>query len=751
MFAERLGADSTRLSPSYPGDGSGGPACDVAAMLESRVVNRGALNLFTNRTADARDVERVDYLFDSGLLAPLTPEGLAGAGHIVSEKDGNNRLKIAAVLSLDVFGRPASYGPLVLVQEIGCMDPELCYGLTDVTHDYAFFGSDSLTADGYPAEEERSTETVSMAFVSSERLGLEPGRRYFGFSLFADDVDTDEHDPLDPGTFPDDTEDAHLVPGDSADVYGGLGGWFIDDALSVGSGRVFLDENGDGLPGDDEAGIADIGIELYRDTDGDGVLDPGRDEPLGNAIDTDRSGLFVLPGLPDGQYIAVLREDDPELPAGLELAAGGNPRPFAISGGDVDTLDFAFTDGGGAGGGNAGAGGDDAGGTTAGGDDGGGATAGGDDAGNADAGGDDAGGATAGGDDAGNTDAGGDDAGGATAGGDDAGNTDAGGDDAGGATAGGDDAGNTDAGGDDAGGATAGGDDAGNTDAGGDDAGGATAGGDDAGNTDAGGDDAGNTDAGGDDAGGATAGGDDAGNTDAGGDDAGNTDAGGDDAGGATAGGDDAGNTDAGGDDAGGATAGGDDAGNTDAGGDDGGLTPTDPDPGASRDDAVTRAEADRFPVVQSVPTELDVLANDSDGAGEGLTIIRVAEPPNGTAEIVDGPNGRQEILYTSDVGYFGDDVFVYEIRDGDGSGTSGTVTANVLRSDINGNGTDDFIECGCTDLTLETGVHGSGVGRASFALLALVAGGALLRRRRVGASDGRRAFDRVAVGEKGR
>ena len=146
------------------------------------------------------------------------------------------------------------------------------------------------------------------------------------------------------------------------------------------------------------------------------------------------------------------------------------------------------------------------------------------------------------------------------------------------------------------------------------------------------------------------------------------------------------------------------------------------------------------------------MLANDSDGAGQGLTIVRVAEPRNGTAEVVDGENGRQAILYTPDVGYFGNDVFIYEIRDGDGAETAGTVTANVIRfSDLNGNGTNDFVECGCTDLTLETGVHGSGVGRASFALLALVAGGALLRRRRFGASDGRRASDRVAAGEAGR
>ena len=614
IFAERVDGDATRLSPGYPGDGSDGVACDTAAMLASRVFNRGALDLFANPAPDAGGVERADYLFESGILAPVTPEGLAGAGHVVAEKGGDSRLKIAAVLSLDILGQPASYGPLVLVRESGCVDPRLCYGVTDESQDYSFFENGVLSDDAQLAGGQ-SSESVTMAFVSSERLGLEAGRRYFGFSLFADDVDTDDHDPLDPTTFPVDTGVAEASLDSAADVHGGLSGWFIDEALSNGSGRVFLDENGDALPSADEAGIADIQIQLYRDTDGDGFFDPRRDEPVCNATDTDASGLFVLPGLPDGNYFAVLRENDPELPAGLSLESGVNPLPFAVSGGDVDTLHFAFTDGGG-------------------------------DAGNGDADGGDA----DGGADAGN----GDTDGGDTDGGADAGNGDT-------------DGGDTDGGADGGNGDTNGGD---------------TDGGADAGNGDT---DGGDTDGGAD-----------------GGADAGN------------------GDTD------GGDTDGGADAGNGDAGGGE------DPDPGASLDDTTTRAEQDRFDVLQDIATTMDVLANDDDGSGEGLTITSVAVPQNGTAEVIPGVNGEQDmILYTPDDGYFGPDAFIYQIQDGNGFETSGTVTANVIRySDINGNRENDFVECQCTDLTLETGVHGSGIGRSSLALLGLIAGAVLLRRR---------------------
>jgi len=720
LFAERGGDRDGLLSPDYPVD------CDLAGMLRDRAINRGALDLFANEGTDTNDVERVDYLFDSGILAPVTPEGLRRAGHVVAEKGGDDRLKIAAVLSLDVLGQPASYGPPVLVRAVGCMDPAFCYGLGDEMHDYAFFADDASGAVEVPADGRTSVESVAAAFVSSERLGLEAGQRYFGFSLFADDVDTDDHDVSDPDTYPADTGASAGV----ADLHGGLSGYYIDEALSNGTGRAFLDENGNGLPDEDEAGIADIQIQLYRDTDGDGVFDPRRDAPVCNATDTDRSGLFVLPGLPDGDYFAVLRENDPELPAGLSLAEGTNPRPFSVAGGDVDDLNFSFTgDGVGTGGV------DDGGADTAG------AADGGADGGVVDAGGEGGDDAADGGADDGAADAGGEDAGGAdTAGAADEGAADAGGDDAGGADTGDGDDGAVDDGAADAGGtATAGAADAGGGDTGGaadggtDDAGAGTAGVDDGG-ADAGSADAGSTDAGATDAGVTDAGATDAGATDAGATDAGATDAGATDAGGA-----DTGVTDAGATDAGAADAGATDAGATDAGGGDTGATDgggSEPDSGASRDDIQTSTTQDMFDVLQDQFADVDVLSNDVDGSDGGLTIIRVLEPPNGMAEIVELDDGSQVIRYTPDDGFFGTDAFIYEIRDGDGVEQSGTATANVIRyTDINRNGINDFVECECTDLTLETGVNGSGIGRLSLGALALLAAAGVLRaiRRRRG------------------
>ncbi len=183
-----------------------------------------------------------------------------------------------------------------------------------------------------------------MAFVSTAKLGLKPGQRYYGFSVFADDVDADLHNLLDPTTFPTDTADNNIILGDDADIYGGLSGYFVADELSITTGAVFNDINGNGIPDDNEAGISDIQITLYEDVNGNGILDAGTDAQVGDTIDTDMSGNFVLPGLPDNNYIVEMNEQDPDLPAGLVNAPGTNPQPIMIAGGDSDPVYFPFID-----------------------------------------------------------------------------------------------------------------------------------------------------------------------------------------------------------------------------------------------------------------------------------------------------------------------------------------------------------------------------------------------------------------------
>ncbi len=518
IFAQRVGGSATLLSPDYPSDGSGTGNCDMAAMLASRVINRGALDIFSNKVPNPKNVERVDYLFDTGVSAPFSKNAMSRAGHVVAEKRGNNPIQIAAITSLDVFGQPASYGPLVRVNESfhGCDGQEVCYGLTTLRHNYLFFQSDSEGTQGYPNFLKESTESLAMAFVPADELGLYEGQRYFGFSYFAKDVDGNKHQLIDPSSFPNDTADDYIVPGDGADIYGGVSGYFVGDDVSTGTGIVWKDENGDGIPNDNEAGISSITLSLHEDSNSNGVYDAGTDKQIGDSLESDISGNFTLPGLGDESYFLVIDENDADIPPGLTLPTGSNPGMIQTAGNDVPDINFGFI----------------------------------------------------------------------------------------------------------------------------------------------------------------------------------------------------ANTINDGGDTTGSTTAGGDTTGSTTAGGDTTGTTTE-----GSSNDGVTNAIADTATVNQGDSVVIDVLANDLDASGVGLTLVSVADSPNATITMTNG-----QVTYVPNFGFFGTDSFLYVIQDGDGTQATGTVSVEVIRyTDINGNNVNDFEECNCTSLILETGVNGSGLGKLPLDLLLML------------------------------
>ena len=149
----------------------------------------------------------------------------------------------------------------------------------------------------------------------------------------------------------------------------------------------------------------------------------------------------------------------------------------------------------------------------------------------------------------------------------------------------------------------------------------------------------------------------------------------------------------------------------TDDGGADGGADSGTDGGGTPIDDPATSAVDDSFQINQGQSETFDVLANDRDGAGNGLTLVSVSSSPNATITIVDN-----QINYRPNFGFYGTDAFMYVMQDSDGTQATGNVSVEVLRfSDLNNNMLNDFVECGCTNLTLETGINGSGVGRLSL------------------------------------
>ena len=70
----------------------------------------------------------------------------------------------------------------------------------------------------------------------------------------------------------------------------------------------------------------------------------------------------------------------------------------------------------------------------------------------------------------------------------------------------------------------------------------------------------------------------------------------------------------------------------------------------------------------------IDVLANDSDGIGDMLTVTSVSSPSHGSAIV--NPDGT--ITYTPEANFYGSDSVMYEVSDGNGGAASATVYITV-------------------------------------------------------------------------
>ncbi|MEM7377437.1 MAG: Ig-like domain-containing protein [Pseudomonadota bacterium] len=346
VFAENTG-NVTELVPDYPARLGNSDNCDMGAMLGGRIVNRGALNVFSNVGPDPKNVERIDYLFPTGIVAPLSSAALARSGHLVAEKRGNNPIRVAAITALDANGEPAAYGPLVSVGAAGCAAGQICYGVTQLEHRYSFLQNASTGPQGFVTFRDGATERLAMALVTSDRLGLATGQRYFGFSFFANDVDAAQHDLVRPDTFPRDTADNFIRPGDGADFYGGVSGWYVQQGLADGgagsllSGAVFVDLNQNGALDANEAAIDAATVSLIADSNANGLFDPGLDTVVA-ATESAVDGGFSFVGVPPGLYFIQLDAQDPDIPPGLQLPAGSNPIVVNVTSGDQSGLNFTF-------------------------------------------------------------------------------------------------------------------------------------------------------------------------------------------------------------------------------------------------------------------------------------------------------------------------------------------------------------------------------------------------------------------------
>ena len=104
--------------------------------------------------------------------------------------------------------------------------------------------------------------------------------------------------------------------------------------------RIWNDADGDGLQDEGEAGVANVGVVLTYDSDGDGVIDA----VYGSTV-TDSSGNYIFDDLPLGIYEVTVIGDITslsQLPAdgtNIDPATGGTPLVSALPAGYIQTGD----------------------------------------------------------------------------------------------------------------------------------------------------------------------------------------------------------------------------------------------------------------------------------------------------------------------------------------------------------------------------------------------------------------------------
>lgn len=243
LFVESGG--NKRFKPTYPALGDGSGNCDMAKVMGGRTINIGALDVFNNqphRDNTENNIERVDFIFTSGITAPQV-ESLAKTGHIVAEKGGNNPVKIAAILTLDSNNEPETYGSLISVRPSGGCNraTTYCYRQTNFSSYNWFIANErkplgSTNDDhSYPSYIRGASEHLGMVFVPLSALGVPADSTYYGFSYFGDDVNITDHTLNDPSTFPTTSNGKGSLSSGEADIYGGVAGYFMDESCATGT------------------------------------------------------------------------------------------------------------------------------------------------------------------------------------------------------------------------------------------------------------------------------------------------------------------------------------------------------------------------------------------------------------------------------------------------------------------------------------------------------------------------------------
>lgn len=171
------------VAPNKPSDLGITVMEDVLLINPSNpVVKAGADNIFVNfpdGTTAFNNIERVDFITPSGIIAPSM--GLDKIGFLLLDRGGNDPFKIAAITKFDSDPEQYAYGPVVGVGA-GIWVGGTPVGNTNVYSDAC--GTQNL--DTKVAN--TGNQKLAGVFVSYQDLGILPGQKFYGYSIVGNDV-----------------------------------------------------------------------------------------------------------------------------------------------------------------------------------------------------------------------------------------------------------------------------------------------------------------------------------------------------------------------------------------------------------------------------------------------------------------------------------------------------------------------------------------------------------------------------------
>ncbi|MCK5922438.1 MAG: hypothetical protein KAG66_15960, partial [Methylococcales bacterium] len=119
-------------------------------------------------------------------------------------------------------------------------------------------------------------------------------------------------------------------------------GIILEPHYRVGN-LIWLDANNDGIAQADEPGIAAVDVQIWMDTDGDGV--PSTGDTLINTTTTDTDGKYLFDNLAPGDYYVVVPEGQNGVGGPLDALFQTSQGEEADPNGDGDNNDNGINDG----------------------------------------------------------------------------------------------------------------------------------------------------------------------------------------------------------------------------------------------------------------------------------------------------------------------------------------------------------------------------------------------------------------------